>query len=102
MTIDPKEAAKYLRDLADRVERGDVDQVFTIAHKVSDDMNYTTESDVQGGTNTGAAYAIDAIANRIECCTDSSCLPGSLKLVIQGIMFEHEDSEAEAKTKTLN
>ncbi len=101
MTINPREAAQYLRELAIRVERGEVDQVFTVAHKVNRDGEYATESDVQGGTNMGAANAIAILAERIECCTDSSCFPGSIELQVMAISADFGTPDDTTPT-TLN
>lgn len=102
MTIEnPRQAADYLRELAVRIERCEIDQVFVVAHKVNREGEYTTESDIQGGTNMGAAYAIEALATRIQCCTEQGCLPGSIKLQVQAIMADFETPDGDAP-KTIN
>lgn len=102
MTIEPREAAQYLRELAMRVERGEVDQVFVVVHKVTTDGEYATESDVRGGTNMGAGNAIAILAERIECCTDSSCFPGSLKLQVLAVCADFDTPEGSGETHTVN
>lgn len=98
MTMDPRKAAQTLRELAIKVEAGEIDEVFLVTHKVDRDGNFSAASESLGGTNLGAAYAIDAIADHIECCTNTGCLPGTMKLVVQGVMFDHDGESPESKT----
>jgi hypothetical protein len=73
------EAAADLHELARKIEAGEVDQVFAISLKEHGD-NYSIESQLHDATSIGAAYAIEEIAEQIQCC--GGCFPGQIKAAV--------------------
>lgn len=92
MSIDRAATAEYLRALARRIESGHGDQVFVVVHKLDRDGNLVaTSTDLQGATNHGAAFAIEALASRIVCC--AGCLPGSAHAAVDTVFAQFEAAD---------
>jgi hypothetical protein len=81
---DRKPCADWLREIADKIERGEVAEFFAAALSDEDktDPSFCGVETQACGSNLGMAHAIIELAGRINCCTSGDCFSGSIKAAV--------------------